>query len=217
MRKTQAKVIVNLNRIKGLFKIKSSEFWIIKNNLVVREIRCWMNNKIYSYVHLQTYLFQSNNKAWTRMTWLIINRRNWNIKVIIINAIFSSWNEVGDIQWSITFYRIYEPDSEATEYILHWQDQVFCHFGKGSSFLFWFLSFLFYLVLWWENQSSGWCKIQCYFSSVTVFVGSIHPKKGALSLIHPFWVNHIPMPQRELNTRDPMKTGCCSFLHQFSS
>jgi hypothetical protein len=41
MRKAKSKVIVNLNRIKGFFKIKSSEFYITKNNLVVvvREIR----------------------------------------------------------------------------------------------------------------------------------------------------------------------------------
>jgi hypothetical protein len=79
------------------------------------------------------------------MKWLIFHIGNWSIKAAIILTLFKSWNAGAyAIWWSLNFYRIYEPGSEAREYILHWQDRLFCHFGKfPPSFLFWFLFFLF--------------------------------------------------------------------------
>ena len=93
------------------------------------------------------------------MKWQIFHIGNWSIKADIILTLFRSWNEGAySIWWSVNFYRIHEPGSEAREYILHWQD-----FAILGSFLFpfliffFFFSFLFYPVLWGENLWHDLC------------------------------------------------------------
>ena len=101
------------------------------------------NSQSFPFFDIFMYFSEQQGTEPISMKWLIFHIGNWSIKAAIILTLFKSWNAGAyAIWWSLNFYRIYEPGSEAREYILHWQDRLFCHFGKFPPLSFFDFLFL---------------------------------------------------------------------------